>query len=262
MTFRHSKQEHWRRWVEENVGDYALNVSKGLVEGTTGINKFGANLDITKNTSEDVWDGGGTYPFPTTALMTKLVQATNQVGTDANATIEIQGLDANWDLVIQTADLDGSNTTTEVSLTTPLIRCFRMKVLEDIVLAADVSVVATGGGTTYATIHAGNNQTLMAIYTVPAGKTAYLTNYYASQTDATNKTPTSTGITLWMADRANGYEFQVKHAIGIPQAGNMAQHQFVPYGAIPEKTDIKITASPADEDANIAAGFDLYVVDD
>ena len=136
-----------------------LAIAKSEVAGHTHVNKFGRATAITTTNTWEVWDGNAAYSYPTSATITKIKQATDQVGTDANATIELQGLDANWDLVVQTADLDGTDTTTEVTLTTPLIRVFRMKVLENIVLADDVSAVATGGGTTYATITAGNNQT-------------------------------------------------------------------------------------------------------
>ena len=250
-------------WVSTSgLVDSNLAISSGLVPGQTVVNKFGSNEAVGSGTEEVIWDGGGTsYPFPATALMTKLVQATDEVLTDANATIEIQGLDANWALVTQTADLDGADTTTEVTLTTPLIRCFRMKVLEDIVLAANVSVVATGGGTTYATITTGNNQTLMAIYTVPAGKTAYMTSYYCDYVRSTAQDPNGVEFRLWVADRDNGYEFQIKNKKGVPKQTSGFQHEFKPYFKINAKNDIMITAEPADFDADVHAGFDLILVD-
>lgn len=247
--------------------DYALEVAKGNIPGTTGVNKFGVNLSVTADTMEDVWDGGGTYPFPTIVDITHISQDADQVAM-RGGNIEVQGLDENWELVIQTIPLDVTNTTTAVVLTTPLLRCFRMKVMIDVVGDQDIRAHNVGDTATYAIITAGNNQTLMALYTVPAGKSAYITNYYASQTDAANKTPTSTGVSLWSSAGGTSpsvlskYEFQVKHVIGIPSAGNLAQHVFNPYaGPFPEKTEIIIRASPADQDANISAGFDLYLVD-
>jgi len=60
--------------------------------------------------------------------MTSISQTTDQVAM-RSAVIEVQGLDASWDAVTQNATLDASDTTTVVTLTTPLIRVFRMKVL-------------------------------------------------------------------------------------------------------------------------------------
>lgn len=237
-----------------------LLIARGMIDGAFVVNKFGANTDSAADTTEDIWDGGGTYPFPSTADITHIAQATNQVATDGGATIEVQGLDADWNLVVQTADLDATDTTTEVALTTPLRRVFRMKCLADVVLAADVSAVASGGGTTYATMLAGNNQTLMAIYTVPAGYEAYMTGYYYSVTDLTNRSPTSTEFRLWAADRGKGYEFQLKHMVGVAKAASGDQHFFVPPTKFSEKTDIKITALAADLPADVHAGFDLILI--
>jgi hypothetical protein len=239
-----------------------LEIAKGNVPRHSVVNKFGSNPSVTANTEEDIWDGGGTYVWPTTADITHIRQATDQVGTDANATIEVQGLDTNWALVTQTVDLDGTDTTTPVALGTALKRVFRMKVLENIVLAADVELRNVGGGTTYAIITAGNNQTLMALYTVAAGYSAYMVNMFFSVIDATNKTPTSTEFRIWAADRENGYEFQLKHADAVPEAGGGHDHEWKPYYRFDQKTDIRLSAEPIDEDGHVHAGFDLILVQD
>jgi hypothetical protein len=243
-----------------------LLIAMGAVEGSFAVNKFGENPDILAGTTEDVWDGGavagGHYVFPTTASITHIRQATDQVGTDGGATIELQGLDANWDLVVQTADLDAADTTTEVLLTTPLIRVFRKKVLANVVLSADVWSGATGmvAATANSIITAGKNQTLMAIYSVPAGYTAYMSSYYYSVVNSTNKTPTSTEFALWAADRAAGYEFQLKHEVAIPINGPGNQHYFNPPVRFTEKTDIRLSAEPIDQPAYVHAGFDLTLI--
>ena len=247
------------------ANSHPLLIARGLIDGTSQVNKFGDNPSITAGTTEDVWDVGGTYPFPTTADITHIVQATDQVGTDGGATIQVQGLDINWALVVQDADLDATDTTTEVELTTPLIRIFRMKVNANVVLAANVLAVASGGGTTYALIQAGKNQTLMAIYTVPAGKTAYMTQYYVDNVPTAAKQPDSVEFLLWMADRHNGYEFQLKHERAIPKLGDGIIQPFNPYLKITQKTDIKISAEVVGgvgDDGHPHAGFDLILIDD
>ena len=244
-----------------------LLIARGLIDGTSQVNKFGENPDITAGTTQDCWDGGGTYVFPSTDSITHLRQATDQVGTDGGATIQLQGLDASWNLVVQTADLDAADTTTEVILTTPLLRIFRMKVLANVVLAADVWAGATGmaAATSSAIIQAGNNQTLMAIYTVPAGKTAYMTQYYADNVPTASKIPDSVEFKLWMADRDSGYEFQLKHERAIPRLGDGFIQTFNPYMKISQKTDIKIGAEVVGgvgDDGHPHAGFDLILIDD
>jgi len=105
----------------------------------------------------------------------------------------------------------------------------------------------------------GNNQTLMAIYTVPAGKTAYMTEFYASVNPATNLDPTANPISLWAKDNVNIYAKQIKHVIGLISGAYL--HSFNPYNMFSEKTDIFITAQPVGKAADISAGFDLIVVD-
>ena len=252
-------------WLRQNTGgnepiDYFLEVSRGDIDGVSHINKFGANVNITKNTEEDVWDGGGTYVFPTTADITHIHQDADQA-TLRGGTIELQGLDANWDAIVQNVNLNATNTTTPVAIDTPMIRIFRMKVLENVVATSDIHADNVGDTIHYAIMTAPHNQTLMAIYTVPRGKTAYLTNYYCTVVESTGKEPKSTRFKLWAADRANGYAFQLKHAIGIPKAGSMVEHSFSPYGSVGEKTDIKISAYADSEAGDVASGFDLILVD-
>jgi hypothetical protein len=246
-----------------NLGSPSFDAPAGNIAGVSTVNKFGRATAITTGNVWEVWDGNSAYSYPTTATITKLVQATDQVGTDANATIEIQGLDANWALVTQTADLNGADTTTEVTLGTPLIRVFRMKCLENIVLADDVSCVATGGGAIYSTITAGNNQTLMAIYTVPVNKTAYVTNYYATANPG-GGAPTTFNISMWAQDNVNTYKPQLKHIQGVSadaDAYGRMQHFFNPYYKFTQKTDIIIKGAPTGASVDCSAGFDLFLVD-
>lgn len=250
------------------IHDYAnlmLKAAAGDIAGVSVVNKFGRASAITTGNTWEVWDGNVAYVYPTTASITHIRQATDQVGTDGGATIEVQGLDASWNLVVQNVDLDGTATTTEVVLTTPLIRVFRMKVLENITLAADIWIGATGvaAATAKAIIKAGNNQTLMAIYTVPNGKTAYMTNYYATANPG-GGAPTTFYVRLWARDNVNNYARQLKHHMGVSadvDAYGRMQHFFNPYYKFTQKTDIIITGSPSGASVDVSAGFDLILID-
>lgn len=241
------------------TGNQSLEAASGNNVGMTSVNKFGQNTDIASGVEEEVWDGSAAYSFPATALMTSMSQTADQELL-RGGTIEVQGLDANWDLVVQTKDLDATLTTNVVTLDTPLIRCFRMKVLENVVAASPIRVHNAGETVDYAIIGIGNNQTLMAIYTVPNGKTAYMTNYYAHVNPATNLDPTSMPVRLWARDNESGYAPQLKHVVGQTSLG--FQHYFTPYYRFTEKTDIFITAQPVGKAADVSAGFDLIVVDE
>jgi len=240
------------------TGNQNLEAASGHNAAMTSVNKFGRNSNVAIGVEEEIWDGSAAYVFPATALMTSISQTTDQAALNGE-TIEVQGLDANWDLVIQNAVL-GAPSTGVVTLTTPLIRCFRMKVLSGIVTDSPVRVHNAGETQDYAIIGIGNNQTLMAIYTVPNGKVAYMLCYYAHVNPGTNLDPTSMPIRVWARDNENGYAPQLKHVVGQTSSG--FQHFFTPYAKFTGKTDIYITAQPVGKAADVTAGFDLIIINE
>lgn len=249
-----------------STGDASLDIAAGNISGATSINKFGGGFESAANTKSDIWDNGANnavYDFPTTATITHARAAVDSATTQGMV-VQVQGLDANWDLVLQEVTLDATTSTVEVALTTALIRVFRMKVHDNLVADQDIWVGATGMavGTVNGVIQAGNNQTLMAIYTVPAGYTAYMANYYCTVGNelAANKTPATTTVGLWAADRASGYEFQLKHVLSINAGQSSGQHDFSPYTKFTEKTDIKLTSTCITEPGYIHGGFDLVLI--
>jgi len=243
------------------VRDFFLSVPAGRYPEYSSVNKFGRNSDIASGTTEDIWDGSALYSFPTTAVITSMSQTANQAAL-VGGTIEIQGLDADWNAVTQEKDLDGTNTTTVVTLDTPLIRVFRMKVLENVITDSPVRVHNAGETQDYAIISIGNNQTLMAIYTVPNGKTAFVTQWYANLNPATNKDPTTMNMRLWGRDNDAGYERQLKHTLGLnPSGASHFLHSFAPYYKFTQKTDIYLDGTTVGKAADISAGFDLILQD-
>ena len=247
-----------RRLKVENL-NHNVAIPAGLIDGYSSVNKFGHNDNVAAGSTEDIWDGGGTYVFPATALMTKLSQTADQVAL-RGANIEVQGLDANWVLVTQTKALDASNTETPVTLTTPLIRAFRMRVLANVVITSSVRLHNDAESVDYAIMQTGNNQTLMAIYTVPNGKTAYVTQWRATVTDVSAAgSPTSNPIRMWARDNANTYAPQLKDLQGLVIGSLNVTYE--PHNKFTQKTDIWFSASPVTKAANVAVGFDLILID-
>ena len=244
------------------VQDPMLELASGLIPGHSCINKFGRSSAITTTNTWEIWDGNAAYSFPATALMTHISQTTNQAALQGG-TIEVQGLDANWALVFQDVDLDGTNTETPVALATPLIRAFRMKIQENVVGSSPIRLHNAAENQDYAVISTGNNQTLMAIYTVPDDKTAFVTNYYGTANPG-GGAPTRFDIRLWARDNENGYEKQLKHMLGVSadlDAYGHFQHIFKPYYKFTKKTDVFLTGSPTGASVDTSAGFDLILVD-
>ena len=235
-----------------NIGarDPMLEIAKGTVHGTSHVNKFGKAIDVDLATPTDVWDGADGVTstdiwVPPTVARTHDIASTDAnddgdpVGTGAR-TINIQGLDSNW--ILQSEDIT-LNGTSNVATANTYHRIFRMKVLtvgSGGVNAGIITATAQTDATVTAAIQAGNNQTLMAIYTVPADKKAYVTNMYASFSASTPATVTGSVKLLMKQDASQSNSpFNVKHIFGI-SGGRHVQHLYLPYYVATEKTDIKV----------------------
>ena len=240
------------------TNDDNLEIARGNIDRLSVVNIFGSNTSSADGAEEDIWNGGGTYSFPATALITSLSQTADQAAL-RGGTIEVQGLDADWNQVVQNKNLDLTLTTNVVTLDTPLIRVFRARVLENVVSASPIRVHNAGETVDYAIINTGDNQTLMAIYTVPNGKTAYMTHYFCDYGRDIVKDPYSIDFRLMASDRLNGYAFQIKHKKGLPKQASGFQHDFKPYNKFTERTDIKMSSIADGAAAHVHGGFDIIL---
>lgn len=245
-----------------------LAISKGLVEGSTFVHKFGKAPDFDVSDGYvTVWDGADDgllnqmqYVYSTSAIIDSI--SSSNAG-DIHS-IKVQGLDENWELVTQNKTLNGQ---TRTALDTPLIRVFRLKndgltdlsgnvfCYEDTALLAGVPIDTTK---VRAVIENGNNQTLMALYTIPAGKTGYARDWYVSAAGA--RRDAVHNIRLWA--REFGKAFQLKHDASISINGtSYFQHRYTEPEKMPEKTDMEIRANTDENIAGVSAGFDIVLVD-
>jgi hypothetical protein len=111
-----------------------------------------------------------------------------------------------------------------------------------------------------AVMQPGNNQTLMAVYTIPAGKTGYLRDWYASTAGA-NK---SSNYVIELRARPFGGVFQLKHVTSIQDGGtSYIKHDYTEPEKFTEKVDIEMRAQMLvnTTEAAVSAGFDIVLVD-
>lgn len=254
------------QYTMEHFGsvEFLLEVSKGNVPGHSCIQKFGRNFDIDTGTDpEDCWSQGGTYAFLSSA---QTLYASSS-DADGDQDIVIEGLDANWDEQSQTVTLNGQ---IQVAIAGTWIRVFRAYNDDSTEIAGDVYIAETdtltGGVPDTATkikvkIDVGKDQTLMAIYSIPAAKTGYILGWHSSIEGAT---PVGLRAALSLRVREFGKIFRVQHTHSLYTEGNSyIQHLFKAIPKYPAKSDImvfidKVTANNAD----VAAGFDIILVDD
>lgn len=216
-----------------------IPIASGDVTGYSHINKFGAtDGDVTAGT---VWDGNsGTavYPYPANGVI-------SITGTDTGEAVEVQGLDADYNLQTETVNVGSSG-----SLTFSRIFRARMVSTDN---AADV--VINQGGSLAATILAGLGQTLMAVYTIPAGKTGYLLDLHLGS----DKASTNTAMTYRLFARPFGGAFNIKGNFNAAGGQSLDINYPVPL-KFEEKTDLKIDVA-AGQATQVSATFDIILVD-
>jgi hypothetical protein len=159
----------WTRHLYEHD---PLAIAKGESNGYSVVHGFGANFDIDNNSEpETVWTTGGLYPW--SALDTAQVLYLLSDDAADTGSIEIQGLDADYNLISEEVDLTG---TTAVTTTNSYLRIYNMvytSASEGNV--GTITARVTGSvGTVVAQIEERLSQTLMCVYTVPSGYTAYM----------------------------------------------------------------------------------------
>ncbi len=231
-----------------------LAIARGDVTDTSNVSKFGQNADIGTAAYEDIWDVGGVYPYPTngTAPITH-IDSDDALDTEP---LEVQGLDITGALTVQTKTLTG---TTPVELDTPLWRVFRMKNMGTSDFVGDVQAINTADTVIYAQIQDGNNQTLMALYTIPLGKTGYL-QQGTNSLIGSNRDYTISGR---MMMRPYGGVFQLKRTFGLQSDGT--SYMIMPFpvpGRIPALTDIKVSAISSSAGGGLNTTFELVLIDD
>jgi len=228
---------------------YFLQVSRGLVDGHKRIFKFGYNGEI-QNVEETIWDVGGLYAYPSSAVT---MTATSSAGaSDENVEVTIQGLDTNYAELSETVTLNASGTATT---TGSFLRVYRAFVSGSSASSGNISI--TNSSTTYAYVSIADQQTLMALWTVPAGYTAYL-----FQIDTTAFTIQNNKVaTIRMLTREVNGVFRTQNKFDL-FAGSYHQDITCPQ-PIPEKTDIEFRAiaDSSNADLRVSSTFDIIYIE-
>lgn len=161
--------------------DYLLSMAEGDITGHTSFTKYGKVAGVN-NLLVDVWAGeGGTaskYVFPPSAIQFNVVSSStsDDLGSTGIEKIMISGLDANYAEQTEEITMDG---TTPVTTSKSFIRingCYATQAGSAGVAVGTITVKNTANTITYSAINIGLTACRSLIYTVPAGKTLYLTS--------------------------------------------------------------------------------------
>jgi len=230
------------------IGRYGLDIARRAERDYTSEHKFGSNPNLVSG-SQTIWTQGGLYPW--SALDNPETLYILSTSTSDTSTIGIFGLDADWKLQSETLTMTGTNAVTTVNTYKRIYRLIYDTAATNVgtVTARTVS----GTGTVVAAISAGLGQTLMSLYTVPAGYTAYLCH-------STVGIGKGGDASFRLYARENYYgqtAFNIKSDVNLYQT-TISQDYAVPLKFI-QKTDLDFRALTTGNNFAATASFDIIL---
>ncbi len=168
-------------------------------------------------------------------------------------------LDANW---AETTEYIVLNGVTAVDTSGTYLRHSKARVVKCGSNNSNVGELTTRQKTTTANITmvlpVGYNSTMIACYTIPAGKTGYIVHVF-TELSSTKSSTHSVRLLYRMVNEV----FTVEEEGSLIAAGSTGkQRPFqIPKNDLSEKTDIKLMADSDTNDAGVAGGFDIILVD-
>lgn len=235
-----------------------LSIARGLIAGHSFYSDAGYTNNLGTASNTTVWAGNSLYTYLSAATFLTLSSSSandTAAGTGAR-TVFVQGLDANYNLITETMSLAGLSA---VATANAYLRVFRIFVLTSGSTGSNEGVLYLGSGlitagvpaNKYAIALIGDNMSFAAIYTVPAGYTAYVINAVTSVGKGKD-CEYSTWVKpfgMSMRKTRNGYLYESS----IVQLANFPT-------VIPEKTDVEIRGKSSAPNTDMAFNFDVILV--
>ena len=249
--------------VIANSAGWGIGVADGSVPGVSHIEKFGMNIDVDSD-KETIWDGGGIYTYLSTGETLSVTSSSvNDSASGSGArTVEIQGCNDAGEVILETVEVGSASTQL-------FKRVFRVKVVTsgasgvnegiiNITSVASTTVVAQIGVDGTGSHAAGRGQTFMALYTVPVGKTAYLTQW----TVGCGKQNTDAVATLMIRDPdAPGDGAWNARDIITVSATTYAKNYNIPI-KVNAGEDIEVRAYSSVNNSLVSSTFCVILIDD
>ena len=245
---------------------FELQIARGQIAWHNPLFKFGNNTTVG-NSLETIWAEGGLYSYLTAATVLKVSSSSTDdtsAGTGAR-TVQLYGLDGDYNEINELVTLNGR---TAVNTTQSFLRINRMVVRSAGSGGANAGVIYAGTGTVttgvpanvYASVNGvtGANQSLMALWTVPAGYTAYMLQYDVSN-GTTSNTPAVCKLIL--AVRPYGEVFQSTDVKSLTTGMHVEESFAIPQ-KFTEKSDVEVRARSSSNSVSfdISAAFELVYI--
>lgn len=247
-----------------NPRDWGVDVQLGKTEFTV-VHRFGHNDNV--GTAFVPIAVGGVYQTPTTVATLEIV-SDNTVDTSGGSgaqKISVEGLTASWGVTVQEVTLNG---TTPVTLTTDLIRAYRVQVIESGTYAnssigshvGNLTLQEVGGGDTWGVIEASEfakGTSEIGSFTIPLGMTGYISNL-----DVSTDSSKSATVILFARENAGvvaapytGVMKTIKQMGGI--SGEESHSPKVPFGPFVGPCDIGFLGKFSTGSGEINVDFEI-----
>ena len=265
MAFAQTGAEHDARGNQIN-GDFFLELAKGDVVGHSVVYKFGHNAAVANGAWEGVHTLSSTFTFVTSAATVR-VKAGNVNDTAAGSgarAITIEGLSSTGALQTEVLVTAGASASSVSAAT--YVRVFRIYVAPESAGAyggvnTGIIVIENGtGGTDLISIAAGEGQSTYGAYTIPLGKTGYIT-HLTVEADGVKPANFRVWVREDILDNTSPYEPAriLLHFDGI--AGHATERPRTRILKLNELTDIWVEAYGSGAATEVSVDFEIILVD-
>lgn len=277
VPVRHADEKEHRRLLayainrlEQDVSDYALEVSRGNIPEMDDVQKYGRCADnVDSGSFSDIWDGA-TAAFATKTYISPTQARIHQIAsTDLNDTLGGTGANqiivsylADWDTAEQTVTLDMNGTT---NVATPAcVAINRMKCIWGATTTAGqnkgtITATADTDASVSAYVIIGAGQTQMAVFAYASTQTFYMSKKYAS----VNRSIAGTvDAQLLVNDNPDVQllSFTVKDTWSAHSTGDtLADPYYDPPRPFPGPSIIKVKCEGSANNMDVSAGFYGYL---
>jgi len=228
---------------------FDLQIARGQIAFHRTINIYGFQVSVT-TTNIPVWEVAGAYAYPASATTMHLASSVNTGADLSGTTILISGLDSNYNMISETLALTG---TTVAVTTKSYLRINSMAVTAG-APTGTITLKDLTNTTTYAQINPSIGRSQMAIYTVPAGYTFYLSRIdaYTSANGSTadwvqyrNVSTSASGVTSLTQQAPFTNTYHAQRVMPRPFA---------------EKTDIQLQAKTSANTYAVSIAAEGYLI--
>lgn len=241
-------------WQLHKEMPFQMRASMGHITNGTPVFVYGHNPDVQLS-EETIWYQGGIYQYPSSAI--QMTVSSNDAGVTSQ--IVINGLDANYNPISEIITVNGQTPVTTVNAYLRIQNAYVIanETLQNIYIGTG-TVTSGVPATVYERIFNGYNRTESARYTVPAGRTFYITHGTISHgSDSSNAF-----MTARLIFRLFGLPFQNSAVVNL-------NNKFIDFWfdypvALPERTDIEARAFCSKQQTNaLSASFEgLLITED